>query len=244
MAAWMQQQAEHDTDTSARVDLDYAQFVADRAGALYWPDQQTLIVADLHLEKGSSFARFRTHLPPYDTAATLRQLASLIEIYAPRTVIALGDSVHDRTAWERLSKTDREQLVGLIATTTDWIWITGNHDPEPPSGVGGQSLDAITVGPVVMRHHPGGILAADQMELAGHLHPAARVIGRGGSARRPAFATDGRRMILPAFGAYAGGLCLSAKPFRPLFEAETFTAYVCGRSRVFVVPGKRVLGWT
>lgn len=244
MSAWLSQTAEQlDEDTHAVFALAGHQLVADHSGALYWPDERTLVVADLHLEKGSSFARFRQHLPPYDTAATLAQLATTIAAYQPARVIALGDSVHDRNAWERLDDKDRQSLSALCNAIEDWVWIAGNHDPEPPTGVPGRSALELALDGLIFRHEPGGGLADGQAEVAGHLHPAARVIGKGGSARRPAFACDGQRLILPAFGAYAGGLCLSAAPFKPLFSAQALRAYVCGRTRVFTVPGKKVLGW-
>ena len=220
-----------------------ATLLADRSGALYWPDEDTLIVADLHLEKGSSFARFRTHLPPYETNATLGALEQLMDHYEPRRVVALGDSVHDHGGWHRLDTVQKDRLSSLVARPRQWVWIAGNHDPKAPEGMAGTSVDELTIGLLTLRHEPGGDVAPGRAEIAGHLHPAARVIGRGGSARRPAFAHDEKRLILPAFGAYAGGLCLSAKPFRALFERTTFMAAVCGRGRVFRVPGNRVVGW-
>jgi hypothetical protein len=244
MSAWLNQTAPaHNEDTSAPITLAGETLVADRCGALYWPDKATLVVADLHLEKGSSFARFRNHLPPYDTAATLCQLGHVMADYRPNRVIALGDSVHDRRAWDRLEPSDRDTLEALCGAVDDWVWIAGNHDPEPPTGVAGRSADELALGNLILRHEPGGELATGQGEVAGHLHPAARVTGKGGSARRPAFAHDGRRLILPAFGAYAGGLCLSAAPFKPLFVKSALRASVCGRTRVFTVPGSRISGW-
>lgn len=244
MSAWLSQTAQTvDDETHAVLQLGGHELFADRSGALYWPSQETLIVADLHFEKGSSFARFRQHLPPYDTAATLAQLARIMAVYQPVRVIALGDSVHDRSAWDRLGESDRETLSALCHQVEDWVWIAGNHDPEPPTGVPGRSALELAIDGLLLRHEPGGDVGEGQAEVAGHLHPAARVIGKGGSARRPAFASDGIRLILPAFGAYAGGLCLSSAPFRPLFRASALRAYVCGRTRVFTVPGRRVHGW-
>ncbi len=244
MSAWLNQTAPaQNQDTSAPILLAGETLVADRCGALYWPDEATLVVADLHLEKGSSFARFRNHLPPYDTAATLRQLGQVIADHRPHRVIALGDSVHDRKGWDRLEPSDRETLEALCGQVDDWVWIAGNHDPEPPTGVPGRSADELALGNLILRHEPGGDVSTGQGEVAGHLHPAARVTGKGGSARRPAFAHDGRRLILPAFGAYAGGLCLSAAPFKPLFVKSTLRASVCGRTRVFTVPASRISGW-
>jgi uncharacterized protein len=122
-----------------------AEFVADPAGALYWPDQRLLAVSDLHLEKGSSFASRGVLLPPYDSAATLSRLSHLIARYAPRLLIALGDNFHDGGGPARLADTDRATLRGL-QRRRDWIWITGNHDPDPAAGVGGRFVEALSYG--------------------------------------------------------------------------------------------------
>ena len=111
-------------------------FLADLSGALFWEEQSLLVVSDLHLEKGSSFAARGVLLPPYDTVATLSRLAAVIARHDPRMVIALGDSFHDRDAHERLSAPDREALAAMQARR-DWIWISGNHDPALPSDLGG-----------------------------------------------------------------------------------------------------------
>ena len=113
------------------------ELVADPSGVLYWPEQGLLAVADLHLEKGSSFAERRVLLPPYDTAATLARLSQLIARYAPRVVVALGDSFHDGRGPARLADTDRASLLGM-QRGRDWIWIAGNHDPEPAENIGGR----------------------------------------------------------------------------------------------------------
>ena len=129
--------------------------VADLAGALYWPEQGLLAVADLHLEKGSSFAARGQLLPPYDTGSTLARLARVISGYAPRCVVALGDSFHDGGGPGRLSDDDRSSLRGL-QRGRDWIWITGNHDPEPAEGIGGLFQATLTIGALTFRHEPKG----------------------------------------------------------------------------------------
>ncbi|MBB3973406.1 ligase-associated DNA damage response endonuclease PdeM [Hansschlegelia beijingensis] len=211
-----------------------ATLVADVSGALYEPDSGALIVADLHLEKGSSFARRGQFLPPYDTATTLGRLALLIETYRPRAVIALGDSFHDRWGASRLSGRDREALAAL-QTRRDWIWIAGNHDPEAPAGCGGEAMAEMRLGGLTLRHEPRAGAAAG--ELAGHLHPVARVAARGRSlGRRRCFATDGARVVLPAFGAYAGGLNVRDAAFGDLFGAGEMTAWVLGETAVYAIP--------
>jgi DNA ligase-associated metallophosphoesterase len=207
-------------------------FTVDSAGALYHEAESLIVVADLHLEKGSSYARRRVLLPPYDTAATLAQLTRVIARYNPRRVIALGDSFHDRDAAARMGEGDRAALRALQAGR-DWIWIAGNHDPAPPVALLGEAHDEIRVGPITFRHEPR---AGDAVgEIAGHLHPVARVVTTRGSLRRRCFASDGARCVMPAFGAYAGGLNLRDIAFAPLFPHRAPHAHVLGRDRVYAV---------
>src|SRR5882757_396781 len=142
--------------------------VADLAGALYWPEEQLLVVSDLHLEKGSSFAARGVLLPPYDTAATLERLARVIGRYVPKTVMALGDSFHDDGGPARLMDQDRSMLA-LLQRGRDWVWIAGNHDSRPVTGLGGISATTLSIGPLVFRHKPD--LTMCDGEIAGHLHP-------------------------------------------------------------------------
>jgi DNA ligase-associated metallophosphoesterase len=211
-------------------------FVADCAGALYWPDESLLIVADLHLEKGSSFAARGVLLPPYDTAATLARLVALVARYAPRMVLALGDSFHDGDGPGRVSQGDRDTLGGL-QRGRDWLWIAGNHDPEPVQGLGGVSVEALALGPLTFRHAPTGT----EGEIAGHLHPVARVNRRGRTVSRRCFATDGLRLVMPAFGAYAGGLNIRAAAFADVFDTLAFTAHLLGEDRLYAIAARRCL---
>jgi DNA ligase-associated metallophosphoesterase len=202
---------------------------ADCEGVLYWPEERILVVADLHFEKGSSFAaRRRMLLPPYDTAETLHNLARMVARYAPRTVIALGDSFHDGDGPARLAEQDRTALSGL-QRGRQWIWITGNHDPDPSDEVGGSYAQMLSVGPLTFRHIPEG---ADG-EIAGHLHPSARISVRGRSIVRRCFAADADRFVMPAFGAYTGGLSIRDRAFAAVFGAFDFTAHMLGQRRIF-----------
>lgn len=210
-------------------------FEAQPEGALWWEDESLLVVADLHFEKGSSFARRGSMLPPYDTAATLAVLARLIHRLQPRRVIALGDSFHDREGAARLSHQDRDNLA-LLQLGRDWIWITGNHDPGTPEGLAGETLPSLALGTLIFRHEPTAGRAPG--EIAGHLHPAARVIGRLGSVRRRCFAGDGERLVLPAFGAYAGGLNVLDPAFAPLFGERRPSAFVLGEGAVYAIRGR------
>src|SRR6202045_1720006 len=156
--------ASHSSINLAGVDL-----LADLSGALFWEDERLLVVSDLHLEKGSSFATRGVLLPPYDTMATLSRLAAVIARHDPRMVIALGDSFHDRTAHQRLSAPDRD-TIAAFQLRRDWIWISGNHDPALPSDLGGVVATEVAIGGIAFRHEPTGASG----EIAGHLHPKAR----------------------------------------------------------------------
>ena len=206
-------------------------------GALWWSEERMLVVADLHLEKGSSFALRGQLIPPYDTFETLSRPARLIYKFQPRTVVALGDSFHDRDGAERMSASARAMLVGLQAGR-EWVWIAGNHDPEKPAGLGGIAVGTLAVGKLVFRHEPQR--APAEGEIAGHLHPTARVFGQGKSVRRRCFVGDGLRLILPAMGAYAGGLDILDPAFAGFFADESFRAFVLGDDRVYPV-GARAL---
>lgn len=209
--------------------LNGAELVADASGALYWPAQATLIVADLHLEKGSGFAqRHGTLLPPYDSAETLRTLARAIARYAPGRVLCLGDSFHDRHAASRLRAADSEALEALIGSL-EWIWIAGNHDPAPPEDLGGRVETDVAIGPLMFRHEAKA--GARPGEISGHFHPKASVATRGRRVSARCFVEDGIRMILPAFGAYTGGLDIRDPAIRQHF-GRRFQAHVIGRERV------------
>jgi uncharacterized protein len=211
---------------------------ADCAGALYWPEEGLLAVADLHFEKGSSFARRGSLLPPYDTTETLARLARLIASYAPRIVIALGDNFHDGDGPARLSAPDRASL-GALQRGRDWIWIAGNHDPDPADGIGGTFAANVSVGPLTFRHHPSR--HATEGEVAGHLHPLARIVQRGRAVSRRCFVTDGKALVMPAFGAYAGGLSIRDRAFAAVFGSRNFTAHMLGDNRLYAFAASRCL---
>jgi uncharacterized protein len=200
-------------------------------GALWWEDERLLVVADLHFEKGSSFARRGQLLPPYDTAETLSRLSCLVGRFDPATVVALGDSFHDEDGADRMSSCDRATLARLQQGRS-WIWIAGNHDPAAPRGLAGDHMESLALGRLVFRHEPG--IGSKTGEIAGHLHPAARVAGHGRTVRRPCFVGDGERLILPAFGAYAGGLNILDRAFAGLFT-RSLQALVLGKKRVYPV---------
>lgn len=231
----------HEIDAHARASaslrVNGALVEALPEGALWWPSERMLIVADLHLEKGSSFAARGIALPPYDTRATLARLESLITRLEPDTLVALGDSFHDRQAGERLPEEDRAKICELTSRT-DWIWIEGNHDPLPPVGLGGRAMTDLIAGPLRLRHEPQPAPAPG--EIAGHLHPCAAVHIRGRRLRRRCFASDGLRLIMPAFGAYAGGLNVLDAAYDKLLPGLSFHAWMMGAKSVVPVAATRL----
>lgn len=219
------------------LDLSGEVLVPHASGALWWPGAETLIVADLHLEKGSAHAARGNMLPPYDTAATLELLEAVVAHFAPRRLIALGDSFHDGGAGGRMAPRDHARLAQLQAGL-DWLWIAGNHDPRPPDGIGGAWHDEATIGPLVFRHEPG---RGGDGEIAGHLHPFAKVHLKGRTLRRRCFAWDGRRLVIPAFGAFTGGLNLLDRAFDGLFAARRLEAWLLGARAVYPIAGRRLI---
>jgi DNA ligase-associated metallophosphoesterase len=207
-------------------------------GALWWEASSVLVVSDLHLEKGSSYAAGGQMLPPYDTRATLRRVAALVEELRPTTVISLGDSFHDRRARRRMAEDD-VLLVRSLTSATDWVWIEGNHDPKPPEDLGGRMAAELHLGALVFRHEPSP--GPVRGEIAGHLHPCARVVGKTRSIRARCFASDGERLVMPAYGALTGGLNILDKAFRELFPSGV-VAGVLGRDGVYAAGGQRLVG--
>lgn len=213
------------------VEVNGERVVLDPSGAAWCPDAKTLVFADLHFEKGSFYAQSRQFLPPYDTRETIARMAAVSERYRPLRVIALGNSFHDRDAGNRFDNSDRKALARL-GRGIDWIWITGNHDPLPPAWLGGTMADEVAIGGLLFRHEPSP--AGRRGEVAGHLHPCATVSRQGHALRRRCFVSDGKRIILPSFGAYTGGLDVGDEAFSSLFP-DAFLAYMLGARRVYRV---------
>jgi DNA ligase-associated metallophosphoesterase len=230
-----------------RVLIEGEPCVLRRSGALWVLNHRTLIAADLHLEKGSAFAARGQMLPPYDSRATLDRLEAEIEVLQPAAVVLLGDSFHDAASVGRMAVDDRARL-DRLAAGRDWIWLEGNHDIAALAGamddLVGEVVETMALGSLRLIHEPQP--GAQPGEIAGHLHPAARVRAPRGTVRRRCFITDGQRIILPAFGAYAGGLNvrdaafagmfgtlenpLSKLNFPPLSPSSPFNSVICHSS--------------
>ena len=206
------------------------------SGALWLPDHGTLAAGDLHLEKGSAFAARGQMLPPYDSRATLDRLEAEIAELAPARVVLLGDSFHDTKSIARMAADDRARL-DRLAFGRDWVWLEGNHDREALTTVDadavsrlpGRVVGDLRLGALFLTHEP--MPEAEDGEVAGHLHPCARVVAHARMVRRPCFVTDGRRLILPAFGAFTGGLNVRDAAIAELFSEPPMAAAL-GRDRV------------
>lgn len=209
----------------------------DPAGALFWPARATLIVSDLHFEKGSSFAARGVMLPPYDTRATLFRLQALIAKYRPARVVSLGDAFHDRGAEARMDDEDGALLESLLSRA-EWLWVLGNHDPEPPARFAAETAIEHRDGPFVFRHEP--VDGAAEGEICGHLHPCARIATEGRSLRRRCFAVcaSGDRLVMPAMGAFTGGLNILDDAYAGVIRDPV--AWAIGRGGVYPIPANRL----
>jgi DNA ligase-associated metallophosphoesterase len=199
----------------------------DPAGVLVWPDQHVMVVADLHLEKGSAAARHGQLLPPWDTGLTLERLARLLRRYQPRLVVALGDSFHDGGGAARMGHGEAARLASMTKETR-FVWVLGNHDPKAQS-VEGEWVEVFRLGALTFRHTADVCGPGD---ICGHHHPKASVPARGAIVTRPCFVTDAKRIMLPAFGAYTGGLDVRDPAIGALFP-RGFRAFLLGRDRLF-----------
>lgn len=221
-----------------RISLGGVDLLPDLLGALYVPDFETLLIADLHLEKASSLARRGVHLPPYDTRSTLETLRLSIEWSRPRRVVFLGDSFHDPEGASRLDADDRRTLATILSDL-DVVWLVGNHDPVPAPELGGRSGTMLALGPLVLRHAPSTPLNGEY-EIAGHLHPAAALAQRGRLIRCRCHAGDERRIVMSAYGSFTGGLSVASDAFAPVFESDNFFVWMLGGRAVHRFPASRV----
>ncbi len=217
------------------VALNGADIVLAAPGALWWAEESLLVVSDLHLEKGSSYAARGQMLPPYDTGATLGAVEAFADTFRPERIISLGDSFHDGAAEARLGPHDVARIRALTGAH-DWLWVEGNHDPDPPASLGGRASREARIGQLVFRHEPTG----EPGEVSGHLHPCVRVGGRGRSLRRRCFVTDGRCLVMPALGALTGGLSIFHAAFSTVFPGR-FQAFAIGTNTVHAIDPARAL---
>lgn len=215
--------------------LNGAGAVLRHSGVLWLTRSRTLVVSDLHLEKGSAYASRGQLLPPYDTKDTLDRLEAELEALVPKTLVLLGDSFHDARATARLDPIQAQRVLRLAAGR-DLVWIVGNHDVQDErsalGGLPGEIAETYAVGPLTLRHEP--LPSAAPGEVAGHLHPCAKLVRAGRGLRRRCFLTDGRRLLMPAFGAYAGGLNVLDTAYAGLFIGAP-SAAALGPKRVHLL---------
>lgn len=228
------------TDHEPNVTLSFqgVPLLCDYRGVIFLPESRTLIVSDLHLEKGAAFARQGQLHPPYDTGRTLTRLEACITDYQPECLVSLGDSFHDRHGAQFLPDIYKDALLALQDRCT-WVWISGNHDPAPPKGLKGRFETQIELGPITLRHEPTQSPVSG--EIAGHLHPAARIARRGKSVKRACFASDGARIIMPAFGTTTGSLSLTHPAFNGLFDQKNLVAHMMGAERIYSIPFQKMV---
>jgi DNA ligase-associated metallophosphoesterase len=211
-------------------------FEPQLSGALFWRAESTLLVADLHLEKFSSYAKRGALLPPYDTALTLKRLESDLARTGAERVVALGDSFHRDEGTSTLLDTDRLRLLALLGRA-HWIWIGGNHDPAPHD-LGGVCVPGLDHRGLTLTHEPKrGVRGL----VAGHLHPAATVQSGGATTRRRCFVHDRNLLILPAYGAGTGSLNILGRAFAGLFDRAALEVTMIGRNRLYPVSTKRLV---
>lgn len=207
--------------------------VALPSGALFWPSEALLVVSDLHLGKSARLSAVGgAQLPPYETRETLCKLERDIEACGTRRVICLGDSF-DATGIETAMPEDEQLWITRLMAGRDWTWIEGNHDPGPVA-LGGSHRGALRLGPLVFRH----IATAEQGEISGHYHPKARLFVRGRSLSRPCFLVDGTRLILPAYGAFTGGLCCTREPLAELMGHDAKAILTGTKALAIPMPGR------
>lgn len=216
---------------AAPIHIAGERLMLDPRGCVAWPAQRLLAFADLHLEKGSAFAARGRMLPPYDTAETLERFARVLRHWSPQRVVLLGDSFHDAEGSRRLPPGDAALLRRLLSGI-EVVWVLGNHDPAPPKDLPGEAVQEWALGPFAFRHigTPGG-----GAELSGHFHPKATMPTRAGGVTRPCFLSDGRRVLLPAFGAYTGGLDIGDPAIARLFPRGG-RAFLVGAERCYSFP--------
>jgi DNA ligase-associated metallophosphoesterase len=214
--------------TAAPLHFRGERLMLDPLGGLAWPDAGVLVAADLHLEKGTAAAARGQLVPPWDSQATLERLERLVRRWQPRTLVLLGDSFHDSRGAARLAPADRARIAHL-AQGRRLIWVLGNHDPSPPEGLPGEAVEAWARGALVFRHEARRGTAG---EVCGHHHPKAAVATRAGRVSRPCFVADAGRVMLPALGAYTGGLDVGNPAIAGLFPRGG-RVFLLGEDRVF-----------
>lgn len=222
---------------ACRILLCGKSFIADRTGALYWPNEETLIVSDLHLEKGSYLSDDGVVLPPYDTMSVFERLEDALDRYDPHRVIALGDSFCGDTD-TRLSAHDSDWLYDLMEDR-DWYWISGADQAPIPEQYGGTVLPNVTLGGIKFRYEP--VRAPISHEIAGRMHPVAQISEYGYVTSGRCFVSNGMRLILPSMGKYSQGFNVLGSSFDSLLGHEGLFVWLIHGGRVSQVASGQLL---
>ena len=215
------------------------ELVLTRSNAIYWPRERALLVADLHLEKGSWYAQHGAMLPPYDSRETLERLADAVKATGARRVITLGDNFHDDAGTHRLDPSAAGMLEALTRAL-DWVWVTGNHDENMHRSFGAQLAEEMELGGIILRHEAKS--GETRPEMSGHYHPKMRLKVRDRHIARPCAVisrseNSGDRMIAPAFGAYTGGMDAGAPEIRrALSPASRIDAVLPAKGKLVTFP--------
>ena len=203
-------------------------------GVLFWPEMKLAVVSDLHLEKGSYYAELGQFVPPHDTYQTLLQLKSILDFGAIHKVVLLGDSFHDNDGYDRMSRQERDML-NYLCNKYELIWIIGNHDNDfALDGV--KFCDEITIEDVVFRHEHQNLATN---EISGHYHPKAYLKLQGKKVTRPCFIHDDKKLIMPAFGAFTGGLNHNDPVIQAIFTNEYYLGLL-GQKTLYYFKGSDI----
>ena len=213
------------------------EWLLTHTGVLLWPEKDIAVVADMHLEKASYFARHGQMLPPHDSHATLQKLLTTLEPLQVKTLILLGDSFHDQQGFDRLNS-HTQAIFKKLCRDYHIIWVIGNHDGSfiPPDVEG---VEEIVFDRIHFRHEAEQTLTNDTFEISGHFHPKVELTINRSKVSRACFIHDKKRMILPSFGAFTGGLRVSDPAIQCLF-AESYTVHLLGESKIFSVPSLKL----
>ena len=212
-------------------------FVVDQRSAVFWIEKDLLIVSDLHIEKGSFLGQYANPIPHYDSRKTLASLQTLIDDYQPRTLVSLGDSFHDINAYDRMQQDERQMLQRAVSSVDDWVWILGNHDPDVPEAAGGRQKIDWQLGNILLTHEPVGaeLMQTGVSQIFGHFHPKASVKHNRLKVRGRSLLLSEKRLIMPAFGQYTGGLDSEDDVLSDVLQSESRGGFVLSQNRVFPV---------
>ena len=209
--------------------------IVEATGALIWPSQRLLVVSDCHFEKASFLGAFANPIPHYDSLKTLHALQNLVDYYSPEHVICLGDSFHDQNAWSRLSDSEKQALIRLVQSRQRWTWILGNHDPELPSELPGDHAERLVIKNLIFLHEPEQQNSDDHSQIFGHFHPKlTKTIARHRMTGK-CFMYDESKMVMPAFGAFTGGLSIKEAPLSELFNLKKSNKHLIYSNKIHAV---------